>query len=211
MLSETIRQCEGQPISRQLLLGVLKDYKRPQDKISDLVAQGILQQVKAKMYVPGKNLKMAGPEPFLLANHLAGPSYVSMESALAYWRLIPEKVFGVTSMINGRGRVYEIPAATFSYIHLPLPYFAFGQVSVMLAERQVAIVASAEKALCDQVIATKGLLLRSIIQTKEWLLEDMRMEREVLRDLRINMINEWIPDAPKSDSLRWLVKTLENL
>ena len=210
-ITEAIRDFEGQPITRQVLLELLKGYKYPQDRTSALVKQGILTQVKAKVYVPGPNLRMQGPEPFLLANHLAGPSYVSATTALSYWQLIPERVFETSSAITGRSRVYSTPVGRFSYTHLPLPYFSFGQRSVEVATRQVALVASAEKALCDQIITTKGLLLRSPAQTRAWLLEDMRMERDALRALRTDQIQEWLADAPKRESLQWLIKTLQEL
>lgn len=35
---------------------------------------------------------MATPESFLIANHLNGLSYISLESALSYWGYIPEQV-----------------------------------------------------------------------------------------------------------------------
>lgn len=209
--TEAIRQFEGQPITRQILLGLLQDYKRPLDRITDLIRQGILTQVKAKIYVPGPNLKMRGPEPLLLANHLAGPSYVSMETALSYWRLIPEKVFEISSVITGRTRVYSTPVGRFSYIHLPLPYFSFGQVSAVLAAEQTAMMATAEKALCDKIITTAGLLLYSPKQAKAWLLEDMRMDRDKLRLLKTKQIQEWLSDAPKKQSLESLIKALEDL
>ena len=80
---ETIQKYAEQPITRQALFALLKDYKRPYDKINELVKQQILLPVKRGIYIPGANLKMAKPEPFLLANHLLGPSYVSMDSALS--------------------------------------------------------------------------------------------------------------------------------
>lgn len=209
--SETIRDFEGQPITRQMLEGLLKDYKRPGDRITDLIKQGILAQLKSKIYIPGPVLKMRGPEPFLLANHLAGPSYVSMEAALAHWHIIPERVYGISSATTGRSKTYSTAVGRYSYIHLPLPYFSFGQRSIEVATRQVAIIATAEKALCDTVIATSGLLFRSIKQVKPWVLENMRMDRDELRKLRPAIIREWLPNAPKKESLEWLVKTLEEL
>jgi predicted transcriptional regulator of viral defense system len=209
--TEAIRNFEGQPLTRQILLYLLKDYRRPSDKITELVKQGILRQVKAKVYIPGPGLKMRGPEPFLLSNHLAAPSYVSMESALAYYRLIPERVYGITAAITGRSRAYTTPAGRFRFEHLPLPYFSFGQLSVELAPGQTVLMARAEKALCDTVVVTAGLQLRSRAAAKEWLLEDMRMDSELLRSLDAAIIREWIAEAPKAGSLQQLVKALEHL
>jgi hypothetical protein len=72
-------------------------------------------------------------------------------------------------------------------------------------------VATPEKALCDKIVITSGLLFRSTVQLMAWLTEDMRMEKEALRELRADMIREWLNDAPKKCSLHLLVKTLEKL
>jgi hypothetical protein len=210
-LAENIRQFEGQPITRQLLLHVLHDYRHPQDKITDLVRDGVLTQVKSKLYVPGPNLKMRPPEPYLLANQVAGPSYVSMQTALSHWRLIPEQTFEITSAITGRSRVYMTPAGRFRYVHLPLPYFSYGQLSVKIAPGQIALMATLEKALCDTVLATPGLLFRSPRAAKKWLLEDMRMDREALKTINTVSIREWLAEAPKKESLQQLIKSLEDL
>jgi len=88
---QNIQSLSEQPLKTELLLHLLKEYRRPYDKINELVKQGMLLQVKRGLYIPGPNLKTQVPEPFLLANHLYGPSYVSMDSALFYWGMIPEK------------------------------------------------------------------------------------------------------------------------
>lgn len=90
-LIDTIQSYSEQPLNKQLLLNILKEYKRPYDKIGELVKQHILIQIKKGLYIPGKNLKVQGPERFLIANHLHGPSYVSSDSALSHWGFIPER------------------------------------------------------------------------------------------------------------------------
>lgn len=210
-LPDSIQNFAGQPLNRQILLDLLKDYKRPFDKIVELVRQKALIQVKRGMFIPGPALNIPQPEPFLLANHMVGPSYVSLETALSHWRMIPEQVYEITSVTTGRSKIYDTPAGRFSYRHLPLPYYSFGQQSLELAKNQVAVVATPEKALCDKIVTTPGLLFRSTVQLLAWLTEDMRMDKEALRELRTDNIQEWLDDAPKKDSLQLLVKTLEEL
>lgn len=210
-LPDSIQNFAGQPLSRQILMDLLKDYKRPFDKIVELVRQKALIQVKRGMFIPGPALNIPQPEPFLLANHMVGPSYVSLETALSHWRMIPEQVYETTSVTTGRSKTYDTPAGRFSYRHLALPYYSFGQQSLELAKNQVALLATPEKALCDKIVITPGLLFRSTVQLLAWLTEDMRMDREALRELRADMIWEWLNDAPKKDSLQLLVKTLEGL
>ena len=209
--TEAIRDYAGQPITRQIILDLLKDYKRPYDKITDLLKKGLLVHVRRGMYIPGPKLNIATPEALLLANHLLGPSYVSLESALFYWGLIPEKVYETSSVTIQRSTVFATDAGRFSYTHIPLPYYSFGIKQILLTQQQRVLMATPEKALCDKIITTSGIILRSSIQVKELLMEDLRIERTLLRNLDQTLIRSWITDAPKKRSLEILLKTLKEL
>ena len=71
--------------------------------------------------------------------------------------------------------------------------------------------ASPEKALCDKIVTTSGVLLRSVKQTLELLIEDFRIDKQMLRNLDTTIISSWLKDAPKENSLMILVKTLKGL
>ncbi|MDR2285376.1 MAG: hypothetical protein LBE37_19345 [Sphingobacterium sp.] len=199
------------PFTRQVMLDMLKDYKRPNDKISDLIKSGSLISLKKGLYVPGEKTQLNAPEPFLIANYLSGPSYVSLETALAYWDLIPERVYEISSMTMRPSKKINNAMGRFSYRFVPSPYYSFGIKSVELAVGQVALVASPEKALCDKIISTKGLILRSVSQTYNFLIEDLRMNQIKLQQLNLKEISSWITDAPKKDSLGMLIRTLDKL
>lgn len=208
---EAIQNYSEQPITKQILLDLLKDYKRPFDKIHELVKQGTLLQVKRSIFIPGPRLKIALPEPFLLANHLLGPSYVSLDSALSYWGLIPERVFEISSVTTNPSKIYKTAIGRFSYTHMELPYYSFGIKQVALTKKQTVLMASPEKALCDKIITTSGVLLRSVKQTLALLIEDFRIEKQMLRNLEITTISNWLDAAPKKNSLLVLLKTLKSL
>jgi hypothetical protein len=200
-----------QPLKTELLLHLLKEYRRPYDKLDELVKQGMLLQIRRGLYIPGPNLKSQGPEPFLLANHLYGPSYVSMDSALFYWGLIPERVFETSSVTIKKATKYNTVAGVYSYTHLPLPYYSYGINQIILTAKQTVLLASPEKALCDKVISTAGLLFRSNKQTIEYLIEDLRIEKEQLRTLDYTAMQTWLEESPKKSSINMLVKTIESL
>lgn len=201
----------GQPITHQMLISLLKDYKRPNDKIMALRSEGVIESVKKGLYIAGPRITSSKPESALLANHIYGPSYVSLETALSYYGLIPERVYGITSMTTKASKEFTTPAGNFSYAHLPLPYYSFGLNRVKLAEQQRAIIASPEKALCDKIISTPGLLIRSTVQAAAYLIEDLRMEEAALKELGIAMIGTWLDDAPKKESLGMVIKMIQNL
>ena len=99
----------------------------------------------------------------------------------------------------------------FSYTHLPLPYYTFGIKQVALTPKQLVLMASPEKALCDKIISTSGILLRSTRQVRELLTNDLRMENEDLKKLNVDEIDKWVIDAPKNASIVILVKTIKEL
>lgn len=199
------------PVARHLMLELLKDYNRPNDKISELIKSGDLISVRRGLYVTGPGIDLPQPEPFLIANHLRGPSYVSVEAALSYWGLIPERTYEISSVTVKTSKKYNTPVGRYTYQQLSLPYYAFGIRSVELAPKQSALIASPEKALCDKIILTAKINLRSIVQTKALLIEDLRIDKEMLRKLDVEMIDSWLEDAPKKNSLKMLVNTLNEL
>lgn len=207
-----LRRFSNQPLSHQLLVSIFKAYERPNDKIYQLAKEGVILSVKKGLYVAGPALNTdRKPEPFLLANHILGPSYVSVETALSYHGLIPERVYEIASMTTQAPRKFTTPLGTFTYTRLPLPYYTFGIRSLKLADDQYAMVASPEKALCDKIVTTSGLLLRSRKAAKEFLIESMRIDEEVLRQLNTKEMSTWIKGSLKEESLSTVVNVLQEL
>lgn len=211
LVEEAIQEYGGQPLPRQVMLSLLQDYSRPYDKISEMERQEKLIRLRRGLYLPGPRLRMERPSAFLTANLLYGPSYVSLESALAHWQLIPERVYETSSVTTELGRVFDTPVGRFSFTRLPLPYYSYGIKSIVVGTNQHALVASPEKALCDKIVSTAGVQLRSMLQSEVFLLEDLRMEKEQLRELNLASIESWINQAPKKASLQQLVKFLRRL
>lgn len=211
-LQQSIRRYAGQPITHQLLMALLQNYKRPNDKVHALVNDGILISLKRGIYITGSELpNEPRPEPFLVANHLLGPSYVSLDTALSYHGLIPERVYEIASVTTKVARSFKTPMGLFSYTRLGLPYYAFGIQQVQLADQQCAMIASPEKALFDKIVTTSGIVLRSTKAAGHYLLEDLRMDEESLKTLNVAEMTSWLDDAPKKDSLSMVVKMIENL
>jgi hypothetical protein len=202
----------NQPLSHQLLVSIFKDYERPNDKIYQLAKEGVIQSIKKGLYVAGPALNTdRKPEPFLLANHILGPSYVSVETALSYHSLILERVYEIASMTTQAPRKFNTPLGSFTYTRLPLPYYSFGIRSEKLTDDQYAMVASPEKALCDKIITTSGLLLRSKKTAREFLLENMRMDEGALRRLNTKEMASWINGSLKEESLSMVVNVIQEL
>lgn len=206
-----IKEYAETPISRHLILELLRDYQSPNDKISELLKSKELISLRRGLYVIGPNIDLPQPEPFLIANHLRGPSYVSMESALSYWNMIPERVYEISSVTTKTSKQYKTPVGRFSYQRLKTPYYSYGIKNIQYSPKQTVLIASREKALCDKIVLTPKINLRSIKQTKEFLIEDLRMDTDALRTLETKIIEYWVKDAPKKNSLKTLIKTLAEL
>lgn len=211
MVEREIRQYPEIPITHNVIQEMLTEYRRPNDKISNLIRSGVLVSLRRGLYIPGPETDVRPPDLFLIANHLRGPSYVSLQSALSHWGMIPERVYETSSVTIRTSTVYNTPVGRFSYTHLPVPYYSFGIRSVRLSELQTAMIASPEKALCDTIVLTSGVNLRSMIQTEEFLFEDMRMDEDMTMNLDLSMIDSWLEDAPKRSSLNMLIRTINRL
>ena len=98
------------------LVSALSDFRKPRDKITKLLERGTLIRVKKGLYCFNEVLRKRLLSREYLANLIYGPSYVSLEYALAFHGLIPERVETVTwtatapspSMVSGRVVAMEI-------------------------------------------------------------------------------------------------------
>lgn len=207
-VKEELKTYSQIPIQRHLLLHLLNDYKRPNDKISDMISKGELIALKKGMYILGDSKSSTQPSSFIIANRLYGPSYVSFDSALSYWGLIPERVVETSSVTIKASKKIRTPIGRFSYNHLPLPYYSFGIKQVAINEIQHVLIACPEKAICDKIILSRGVNLRSVKHTISFLFEDLRIDEEALFSLDFNLIENWLLHAPKRKSIEMLIKTI---
>jgi len=209
--SKQFKAYSNAPITRHVLLEFLRDYKRPNDKISALIKEGELVSLRRGLYAIGPESDLPMTELFLIANHLRGPSYVSLESALSYWGFIPERTYEISSVTVKPRANYQTALGRFSYHHLSFPYYSFGMCRVELSSNQMALMATPEKAICDKIVLTAHVNLRSKKQTVAFLLEDLRMDKDILLTLNVDLIASWIENAPKKNSLKMLITTLKEL
>ena len=117
------------------------------------VKSGRLIQLRRGVYSVAPPYRAEAPHPFLVANHLRKPSYVSLQSALSYYGMIPEVVPVTTSVTTARPETLETPLGSFVFRHLKKTAF-FGYAQTEISRRQSAFLASPEKALLDLLYLT---------------------------------------------------------
>lgn len=111
---------------------------------------GKIYQLRRGLYCLAPPYQKIPPHPFLVANRLLPASYVSLQSALAFYGMIPEHVPVSTSVSTGRPSHRETPLGIFDYRHIQVDFFT-GFRLIDLGEKQRAFVAAPEKALLDLI------------------------------------------------------------
>jgi hypothetical protein len=175
----------------QTLTDALKALSSPRDKITDMLKQGIIIRVKKGLYVFGDKYRKHPYSKELLANLVYGPSYVSLDYALAYYGLIPERVEALTSVTPNRPRRFSTPVGLFIYRRVPSRAYEVGMVRVEGEHGQAFLIASPEKALADKIVSVRGAPIASIGEMGRFLEEDLRIDAGAIRSLSPERIDEF--------------------
>ncbi len=203
-LAVLLERAPGEELDYGFVMECLKGYKNPRVKLNHLLKINALIRVKKGIYIFGKHFARKPYSAEVLANMVYGPSYVSLEWACQYYRLIPEKVTTVTSVTTQRSRRFQTPLGLFTYDHLPLKVFSVGVSLVKLSDQQQALMATKEKALADLLVLRRGAF-SSKKHFKETLLEDLRIEEEDINSLDLDLLRA-IYEARPHSALHYLIQ-----
>ena len=116
---------------------------------------GRVHQLRRGLYMIAPPYQKVKPHPFLVANRMQRASYVSGQSALAFYGLIPEVVPVTLSVTAGRPERLDTPLGVFEFRHVR-PGLLRGYRMTDLGLSQQALVATLEKALLDLVYLQPG-------------------------------------------------------
>lgn len=187
MIEELRKRIPGEEFDYQILIDSLKKYERPRDKITSLLRNGIIR-VKKGIYVFGEKYSRQPFSREVLANMIYGPSYISLEYALHYHGLIPERVEAVTSAACGRSRKFYTPVGLFIYRMIPLKAYHTGMDQVKLDDGRTFLIATREKALADKIYIDRGTGIRTQNDLNSYLLDNLRIDYENLKALNPDML-----------------------
>lgn len=208
-LQATLRQFGDVPVSHGVLCPLLADYRRPNDKISDWLADQTLIAVKRGLYVVNPAYTGQPTSLALVANQLYGPSYVSMDYALSHYGLIPERVYQVTSVTTRRAKSYDSPLGRFSYERLPLCVYPIGISNAQTDSGHYYLIASPEKALCDKLMLSPNLNIRSVSAMADYLEHDLRLDMDEVVSLNQALLKQIAEAGVKQRVLQLLCQVLE--
>ena len=187
-----------------LLLHALRDYKKPRDKIRGLIKNKDILRVKKGLYVLGKEYYKPYNK-YILANQIYGPSYITGQTALAFWNMIPERVELIISMTTKRKKLFETPVGRFSYLYCHKKVFNIGINLEHAGDQKKILIASPEKALSD-IIAIQTHI-SSEKEMKEFL-ELMRLDYGDIKKLDLSLL-EKIKAGYKRQSMKLLLNCLK--
>ena len=152
------------------------------------VNSGRIYQLRRGLYSIAPPYQKTKPHPFLIANHLRRASYVSLQSALAFYSLIPETVNTTMSVTTGRPERLETPLGFYDFRHIKTDLL-FGYQMIDL-KSQNALVATPEKALLDLIYLQPGGESPNFIQ-------ELRLQNVDLLDLDLLKKQSEVFNTPK--------------
>lgn len=184
---EQLEELSVAPFPLRTLMAMLTDYAQPLFKVHSLTKDGTLIRLKRGWFCVNPKIFKRPVSNAVAANGLyEGPSYISLEYALSYYGLIPERAQGVTSVVTGRSKMFRTPIGWFSYRTLPSELFSFG-----INTQNGYLIATPEKALCDYLFTRKNLRIASPTTLRDYLEKDVRFDFDSFENYDASVFREY--------------------
>jgi hypothetical protein len=176
---------------------ILENTSDKRGKIARMIQSGDLLPLRRGLYATRRDL-----DPMCLSASMYGPSYISFETALSYYSLIPEAVYEITSATLKRPKEFTNIFGRFHYRRVPENVYSIGIERVTESDIPF-LIASPTKAVCDRIALEPGM--RFMSNVKRWaelmrLAEHIEFDPEVLDACAKNY---------KRPSVRLLQRTVE--
>ncbi len=110
-------------------------------RLSEWQKKGYIKKI-VKGYYLFSDIEMNEGLLFAIANKIYKPSYISFETAMSHYRLIPESIYMITSASTKRTSLFETPLARFSYRTIkPALFFGYsllpGGIKIAFMEKAI--------------------------------------------------------------------------
>lgn len=148
------------------------------------ISNGEIIHIRRGLYCIAPKYQKESINLYALAEHVYGPSYISLESALSWHGWIPEAVYAITSVSFKKSKEFKTPLGTFSYTRVPQKVFYVSVERMTDETGNIFLMASPMKALADYVYAYK----------KDWVglepvVKSLRIEQEDIEDVTAEELN----------------------
>jgi predicted transcriptional regulator of viral defense system len=148
-------------------------YRR---RLNEWQDKGYIKKVIKEYYI-FSDLEINESALFVIANRIFDPAYISLEMALSYHGLIPESVYGITSVSSRKTYAFDSKLARFSYRKIK-PELMFGYQLVKYQNHSFKI-AEIEKAILDFFYVNSRLKTNGEF-------EELRINRDTFQE-RVNI------------------------
>ncbi len=186
------------------IMDVLKDYASPKSKLTTMIKKGDVIKVRRGLYLP-RDSKWYSMK--ILANIIYGPSYISFESALSHYGLIPENVPSITSACfnKNKNKTFKTPVGTFIYRYTNPKIYPYG-IRRLEEGDGTFMIASPEKALCDMLSKIRGIA--DSVAFERLINDDLRIDINQLKEFDISKV-KFLSDLYHKKIIRLLLSYLE--
>ena len=128
--------------------GLEKDSQAMRNQLSRWRQRGLLIKLKRSLYLLNASDRKINPSKQFIANQLYSPSYVSLEYALNFYGLIPERVYDITSITTKKTTRFRNELGFFTYQHIKTEAFR-GFIVAKDESNLPFFIAEPEKAVVD--------------------------------------------------------------
>jgi predicted transcriptional regulator of viral defense system len=147
------------------------------------IASGEIVHIRRGLYCLARKYQKKGMNLYALAQHVYGPAYISLESALSWHGWIPEAVHAITSVSFKKSKEFRTPLGVFSYDRVPQEVFYAEVERLTDASGNVFLMATPLKALVDYVY----------VRERDWTgikpaLSSLRIESEELEQITLSTL-----------------------
>ncbi|MBD3329510.1 hypothetical protein GF357_03385 [Candidatus Dojkabacteria bacterium] len=147
------------------------DFRR--ETLYDWESQGYVKKIRNKHYT-FSDQEFRNSDLYIVSNKIYDPSYVSLESALNHYGVIPEAVLKVTAITTRKTNSFETVLGTFTYKSIKNSLFWGYKI---IENENIGIkIAELEKAILDY------LYLNSNISSEEDLIS-LRFNTDILNNI----------------------------
>lgn len=144
--------------------------------------KGYIEKIR-QGYYRFKNQSLNENGLYLCANKIYAPSYISLESALAYYQIIPESVFTITSITSRNTAQFTADCGKFKYQNVKSDLF-FGYRLIRTESFSIQF-ASVEKAILDYLYLHPELKNRDDFEALRW-------NAEILKKLDFQLFSDYL-------------------
>ena len=149
-------------------------------RLSEWQKKGYIKKI-IKGYYLFSDVDISENTLLAIANNIYKPSYISFETALSYYQLIPESIYMITSASTKRTYMFETPMARFSYRTIK-PALFFGY-SLLAGGIKMAFM---EKAILDY------FYINPAIRTKDDFVTLRINKEELLRQIDRQRLTDYV-------------------